>query len=173
MDPSFILGSDPKSKSTSAPVFMRRASETCLLMTTTSLLKMLGAMSLLLPLAMLAALEASRCCWKSPNTPIHIGAILVPQRKIRNIMANIAFKQYFDETLDSIPSCLYPLMFVLQKISHHFYPAGDEDEDLTKSDDDDGLNEQVQLRKKLGIPEFDPDALPSSMISKYLKLVNA
>lgn len=42
-------------------------------------------------------------------------------------------------------------------------------EDLTKSDEE-GEDAQAKLRKKLGVPELDPDALPSAGISKYLKL---
>ena len=43
--------------------------------------------------------------------------------------------------------------------------------DLTKSDDEEpDTSSGAQLRKKLGIPEPDPDALPSSLINKYLKL---
>lgn len=41
-------------------------------------------------------------------------------------------------------------------------------EDLTK---DEGVEDQAgQLRKKLGIPELDPDALPSANLNKYLHL---
>ena len=45
------------------------------------------------------------------------------------------------------------------------------EEDLTRSDDDCQEDHESALRKKLGIPEPDPDALPSSMIQKYLNLV--
>lgn len=40
--------------------------------------------------------------------------------------------------------------------------------DLTKSDSDEGENDAVKLRKQLGVPEVDPDALPSSTVTKYL-----
>ena len=42
-------------------------------------------------------------------------------------------------------------------------------EDLTL-DDDVSDDHEMQLRKKLGIPEADPDALPSTLINKYLSL---
>ena len=48
---------------------------------------------------------------------------------------------------------------------------GNEDVDLTKSDDEEGEGEHAKLKKKLGIPELDPDALPSGQICKYLSLV--
>ena len=55
--------------------------------------------------------------------------------------------------------------------------SGDEGQvqDLTGDDDDeDGAEDhEMQLRKKLGIPEPDPDALPSTVINKYLSLILA
>ncbi len=45
----------------------------------------------------------------------------------------------------------------------------DEEIDLTKSDDE-GENPGKNVRKKLGIPEVDPDALPSSCLNKILTL---
>lgn len=41
--------------------------------------------------------------------------------------------------------------------------------DLCNSDEE-HADEAHKLRKQLGIPEFDPDALPSANISKYLIL---
>lgn len=53
----------------------------------------------------------------------------------------------------------------------HAAKAKTEDvEDLTKSDSEGGDDDAAALRKKLGIPEVDPDALPSSMVTKYLIL---
>ena len=49
-------------------------------------------------------------------------------------------------------------------------PGDDDAEDLTRSDEEND-DAAIQLRKSLGIPEMDPDALPSSMLNKYLKLV--
>lgn len=51
----------------------------------------------------------------------------------------------------------------------------DEVEDLTKSDkeeldEEEKLSERAKLRKRLGFPEIDPDALPSSMVTKYMNL---
>ena len=43
-------------------------------------------------------------------------------------------------------------------------------EDLTLEDDEVAESHEMQLRKKLGIPELDPDALPSTMINKFLSL---
>ena len=40
--------------------------------------------------------------------------------------------------------------------------------DLTKSDEEDGAN--TKTRKALGIPEMDPDALPSALTQKFLIL---
>lgn len=43
-----------------------------------------------------------------------------------------------------------------------------EDElEITKSEDE-HIDEQEKQRKKSGIPEFDPDALPSSCSMKYM-----
>ena len=44
---------------------------------------------------------------------------------------------------------------------------GEDAEDLTKSDDE---VDNSKARKKLGLPEFDPDALPSGQLPKYLNL---
>ena len=45
-------------------------------------------------------------------------------------------------------------------------------EDLTKSDadEDEGPREtaDMKLRRRLGFPELDPDALPSSQVTKHL-----
>ena len=50
-------------------------------------------------------------------------------------------------------------------------------EDLTKSDgeDDEGPRESadMKLRKRLGFPELDPDALPSSQVTKHLTLADS
>ena len=56
-----------------------------------------------------------------------------------------------------------PLQFTLQ----HLTGA---EVDLTKSDEEKEDNRTAN-RKKLGIPEMDPDALPSSCINKYLTLI--
>lgn len=62
-------------------------------------------------------------------------------------------------------------MFTFKLILHVLLVAGDHgDVDLTVSDDDTAEDEAAALRKKLGIPEPDPDALPSTLIGKYLKL---
>lgn len=42
--------------------------------------------------------------------------------------------------------------------------------DLTKSDEEGVEDENAKLRRKLGLPEMDPDALPSSCVTKYLIL---
>ena len=42
-------------------------------------------------------------------------------------------------------------------------------EDLTKSDaDEDEGPADMKLRRRLGFPELDPDALPSSQVTKHL-----
>lgn len=63
------------------------------------------------------------------------------------------------------------MLLSLVPISHVLLIAGGQsDEDLTKSDDETMEDEAAVLRKKLGIPEPDPDALPSTLIGKYLML---
>ena len=62
----------------------------------------------------------------------------------------------------------YMTYFILSLESS--YPGQSDGEDLTKSDDDAMEDEATVLRRKLGIPEPDPDALPSTLIGKYLML---
>ena len=62
----------------------------------------------------------------------------------------------------------YMTYFILSLESS--YPGQSDGEDLTKSDDDAMEDEAPVLRRKLGIPEPDPDALPSTLIGKYLML---
>ena len=50
------------------------------------------------------------------------------------------------------------------------WSPGNDDVELTKSDDDTNDDAGIKLRKQLGIPEADPDALPSASLNKYLKL---
>ncbi len=52
-----------------------------------------------------------------------------------------------------------------------FVPAPGGDVDLTKSDDE-KEDEASKLRRKLGFPEMDPDALPSTNVTKYVKLIS-
>lgn len=44
----------------------------------------------------------------------------------------------------------------------------DEKPDVTKSEDE-AMDEKDKNRKKCGLPEYDPDALPSSSATKYMR----
>lgn len=50
--------------------------------------------------------------------------------------------------------------------------TGDDDEMEEDIDKCEAKEEQVRKGKQFGIPEIDPDALPSSMVQKYLTLGN-
>ena len=56
-------------------------------------------------------------------------------------------------------------------VSHPLLLIGDEVVDLAKSDEEDP-SDNSKLKKKVGLPEWDPDALPSSQLNKYLNLAN-
>ena len=44
--------------------------------------------------------------------------------------------------------------------------------DLTQLEEEEALDASSKARKKLGIPEMDPDSLPSACISKYMNLIS-
>ena len=69
-----------------------------------------------------------------------------------------------------ITNLLY-LLFIMRNLIEDLL-SGEAVQDLTGDDDDEGGAEdhEMQLRKKLGIPEPDPDALLSTVINKYLSL---
>ena len=53
-----------------------------------------------------------------------------------------------------------------------YHLAGQEpdEEQIEQIEDDENKEEGNRKGKQLGLPEIDPDALPSSMVSKYLNL---
>ena len=52
----------------------------------------------------------------------------------------------------------------------HFSLAGPGEEDLEKIENQESKENANRKGRQLGLPELDPDALPSSMVQKYLIL---
>ena len=50
-------------------------------------------------------------------------------------------------------------------------PLASEGDHVDLTEEEEALDASAKARKKLGIPEMDPDALPSACISKYMNLI--